>query len=142
MRRYLPTALFLLALASLFANFMEFGGAGLHPKHGARLAQAAARDDVLVNAYVTGGREVLPMLGLGDRAVARAEGIYAPAFKRLETEPAVRDERSFSDVLDAPGVYRSATRRANVRATPVLIALLVLALLTRPKAVRSMQRQR
>ncbi len=142
MYRLFLALLFVAAFASLAANFMEFGGATLHPRHGDRLARAAMRDNVLVQAYSAGGRALLPALKLEDRARSTAQDIYASAFEALDHQPAAGDERTLSAMLAVVGVYRPAWRVMNVSATPVLFGFLLLVWIFRPKAVRSLPHQR
>ncbi len=142
MYRLLLLALMIATFGSLAANLMEFGGATLHPRHGERLAEAAARDGVLVESYTAAGRALLPRIGMQERALATAQDIYGAAFAVLDRQPTANDERSFSDMLDVPGVYRPAWRVANVWGTPVLFGLLLLAWIFRPRAIHSFPNQR
>lgn len=142
MYRLLIAVLLLGALGSLGANLMEYGGATLHPRHGKRLADAAARDDLLVQTYAVAGKAILPAIHLDGRAQATAERIYGAAFEVLDRQPSASDERAFTDMLDVPGVYRPAWRAANVWATPVLLVLLLLAWVLRPRVIHSFPHQR
>lgn len=142
MYRLLLALVLVAALASLGANFLEFGGAALHPRHGDRLASAATRDNVLVQSYTAGGRALLPALGLDDTARSTAQNIYAAAFESLDRQPSAADERTLTDMLTAVGVYRPAWRVANLWATPVLLGVLLLVWILRPNVVHSLPNQR
>lgn len=142
MYRLLLALLFAAAVASLAANFLEFGGAALHPRHGDRLARAATRDNLLVQIYTAGGRAVLPALKLDDSARSTAQDIYGAAFAALDNQSSAADERTLTDMLTAVGVYRPGWRVSNVWATPVLFGILLLVWLFRPKAVHSLPNQR
>jgi len=142
MYRLLLALILATAVASLAANFLEFGGAALHPRHGDRLASAATRDNVLVQVYTAGGRALLPPLKLDDRARSTAQSIYAAAFKALDRQHSASDERTLTDMLTAVGVYRPAWRVSNVWATPVLFGILLLLLMFGPRTVHSLPNQR
>ncbi len=142
MYRLMLAVLLLGLLGSFAANLMEFGGAALHPRHGERLTAAAARDGLRVQVYTAAGRALLPALGLEERARTSAQEIYGAAFALLDRQPAATDERSLSDMLDVPGVYRPAWRVLSAWATPVLLVLLLVAWVFRPRAVRSFPNQR
>ena len=142
MYRLLLPLILVAAVASLAANLLEYGGVALHPHHGDRLVNAAKRDNVLVQSYTAGGRALLPPLKLDERARSTAREIYGVAFESLDRQPAAGDERTLTDMLAAVGVYRPAWRAANVWATPVLFAMLLLLLMFGPKPVRSLPNQR
>lgn len=142
MYRLLPALILVAAVASLGANFLEYGGAALHPRHGDRLASAATRDNVLVQTYTAGGRALLPALGLDDAARSTAQRIYSGAFESLDRQPSAGDERTLTDMLSAVGVYRPAWRATNAWATPVLFGVLLLVWMLRPKVVHSLPNQR
>jgi len=142
MYRLLLALLLVVTLGSFGANLMEYGGATLHPQHGDRLAAAARRDGLLVQLYAATGRALLPSLEMESSAQGTAQEIYGAAFAVLDRQPAANDERTFTDMLRVPGVYRPAWRRASAYATPVLLALLLGAWIFRPRAIHSFPNQR
>ncbi len=142
MYRLTVLLIFVAFVASLGGNLVEYGGAALHPRHGDRLAKAAARDGVLVHGYTAAGRALLPPAGLAEHARSTAMAIYSAAFTALDTQPAATDERALSDMLDVTGVYRPAWRVANVYLTPVLLLMLLTAWFMRPRVIHSFPNQR
>jgi hypothetical protein len=142
MYRLLLAVLLVGALGSFGANLIEYGGATLHPRHGERLADAAGRDGLLVQVYTTAGRAILPPLQMEASALGTAQEIYSAAFAVLDRQPSATDERTFSDMLHVPGVYRPLWRRASTYATPVLLVLLLVAWIFRPRVIHSFPNQR
>lgn len=135
MRKYAHLMLTALFLLTLLWQSVFWGGATALPDLGAIVRRSAMREAPLVSGFMvlgeTLGKAVPFLRDLGQDWAAKA---LAPATERLLADPDVAMDFIFGQSLNSS--QRMATR--GVYAVPVLLILVVIAYLRRPRQVRMM----
>ncbi len=139
MRKWLHLLLGLLFVVSLVGEMMFWGGAASLPGPGPSIRQSLDRESPLVFTYTVGGEwlgKAVPMLlDVGQQWAAEA---LAPGFQRIKDDPNVTAALIFDNTWN--GTHRMA--KFGVHATPLLLALAVLAWLRRPRQIRMLGNRR